>query len=109
MCDEHILYVACVACLKRAFFIDPFQWIVCFDLGLVHLCMDQYASAFHYLNATINLKPDWAQSCCFLGVALNRLDDVSNACAAYEQFILTQMTTLLASILRSSRHALQCH
>jgi Bardet-Biedl syndrome 4 protein len=80
-------YVACVACLKKAFFIDPFQWIVCFNLGLVHLCMEQYASAFHYLNATINLKPDWAQSYCFLAVALNRLDDFSNARAAYERAI----------------------
>jgi Bardet-Biedl syndrome 4 protein len=80
-------YVACVACLKKAFFIDPFQWIICFNLGLVHLCMEQYASAFHYLNAAINLKPDWAQSYCFLGVALNRLDDFSNACAAYERAI----------------------
>ena len=49
--------------------------------------MEQYASAFHYLNATINLKPDWAQSYCFLGVALNHLDDFSNACAAYERAI----------------------
>ena len=80
-------YVACVACLKKAFFIDSFQWIVCFNLGLVHLCMEQHASAFHYLNATINLKPDWAQSYCFLGVALNRLDDFPNACAAYERAI----------------------
>ena len=49
--------------------------------------MEQYASAFHYLSATINLKPDWPQSYCFLGVALNRLDDFSNACAAYERAI----------------------
>ena len=34
-------YVAAIACLKRAFFLDPFAWIISFNLGLVHLCTGQ--------------------------------------------------------------------
>jgi Bardet-Biedl syndrome 4 protein len=30
-------YVASVACLKKALYLDPFQWISAFNLGLVHL------------------------------------------------------------------------
>ena len=30
-------YVSSIACLKRALYLDPFQWIVAFNLGLVHL------------------------------------------------------------------------
>ena len=30
-------YIASIACLKRALTIDPFDWIVNYNLGLVHL------------------------------------------------------------------------
>lgn len=36
---------------------SPFDWKVLYNLGLVHLTMQQYASAFHFLSAAINLKP----------------------------------------------------
>jgi len=49
-------YVAAIACLKRALYLDPFEWIVAYNLGLVHLNTAQYASAFHYFSASINLK-----------------------------------------------------
>lgn len=44
------LYVAAVACLKRASCLDPFEWIVSYNLGLVHLNTSQYASAFHHFR-----------------------------------------------------------
>jgi Bardet-Biedl syndrome 4 protein len=50
-----------VACLKRALFLAPFEWIIAYNLGLVLLNTQQYASAFHYLSASINLKPDFAR------------------------------------------------
>jgi len=79
--------VASIACLKRALYLDPFEWIISYNLGLVHLSEDQYASAFHYLSASINLKPDFASSYMYLGVTLARLDDFENACSAYEKAI----------------------
>lgn len=30
-------YVASIACLKKALYLDPYQWIAAFNLGLVHL------------------------------------------------------------------------
>lgn len=50
-----------IACLKRALFLAPFEWIISYNLGLVHLNTGQFASAFHYLSASINLKPDFAR------------------------------------------------
>ena len=30
-------HVAAIACLKKALYLDPFEWIVSYNLGLVHL------------------------------------------------------------------------
>lgn len=80
-------YVAAIACLKRALYLDPFEWIISYNLGLVHLNTGQYASAFHYFSASINLKPDFPSSYMYLGITLSRLDDFENACSAYEKSI----------------------
>lgn len=40
-----------MACLKRALYLDPFEWIVAYNLGLVHLETSQYASAFHHFRS----------------------------------------------------------
>ena len=80
-------YIAAIACLKRALYLDPFEWIISYNLGLVHLNTEQYASAFHYLSASINLKADFASSYMYLGITLARLEDFENACAAYEKAI----------------------
>ena len=63
----------------------PFEWIISFNLGLVHLNTAQYASAFHFFSASINLKPDFASTYMYLAITLNRLDDFENACSAYEK------------------------
>ena len=80
-------YVAAISCLRRALFIAPFEWIIAYNLGLVFLHTHQYASAFHYISASINLKPDFASSYMYLAITLNRLDDFENACAAYDKAI----------------------
>lgn len=46
-----------ISCLKRANYLAPFDWKILFNLGLVHLTMEQYASAFHFLSAAINFQP----------------------------------------------------
>merc|ERR1712232_354181 len=80
-------YVAAIACLKRALYLDPFEWIISYNLGLVHLNTGQYASAFHFFSASINLKPDFPSSYMYLAITLSRLDDFANACSAYEKVI----------------------
>ena len=65
----------------------PFEWIVSYNLGLLHLATGQYASAFHYFSSSINIKSDFAHTYMYLAVALAKLDDVENASAAYEKAI----------------------
>lgn len=80
-------HVAAISCLKRALYLAPFEWIIAYNLGLVHLNTSQFASAFHYFSASINLKPDFASSYMYLAITLSRLDDFENACSAYEKAI----------------------
>lgn len=48
-------YVAAISCLKRAQYYGPFHWQVLYNLGLVHLTMQQGASAFLFAQAAITL------------------------------------------------------
>ena len=65
--------------------VGPFEWIVSYNLGLLHLATGQYASAFHHFSSSINTKSDFAHTYMYLAVALAWLDDVDNASAAYEK------------------------
>ena len=76
-------HVAAVACLKRAQYLDPFQWGTAYNLGLVHLRAECYASAFLYLNAAANMNPRHGETLLYLAVTLARLQDEGNARAAY--------------------------
>lgn len=112
-------FVAAIACLKRALYLDPFEWIISYNLGLVHLNTGQYASAFHYFSASINLKPDFPSSYMYLAITLrcvavgwrctvvvfhgnlfvfSRLDDFENACSAYEKAIEMERCTSVIDI-----------
>eukprot|EP00040_Diaphanoeca_grandis_P032974 m.200873 g.200873 ORF g.200873 m.200873 type:complete len:445 (-) comp32779_c0_seq1:11-1345(-) len=79
--------IAAIACLKHAHYLSPFHWKVCFNLGLVHLKAQQYASAFQYLSAAVNLQPDFPESYMLLGTALSYLDDTANAATAFKKAI----------------------
>ena len=68
-------------------YLDPFDWIINYNLGLVHLKTEQHASAFHYLNTAIALNPGFAHSYMHLGSALSKLKDYENATRAYDKAI----------------------
>ena len=76
-------HVAAVACLKRAQYLDPFQWGTAYNLGLVHLRAECYASAFLYFNAAANMNPRHGETLLYLAITLARLEDEGNARAAY--------------------------
>jgi Bardet-Biedl syndrome 4 protein len=78
-------YVAAIACLKKSLYLDPFQWIAAFNLGLVHLNTRQYASAYHYFSSAINLKADFSNTYMYLGITLNRIGDVESAYKSFEK------------------------
>ncbi|KAF2364093.1 Tetratricopeptide repeat [Trinorchestia longiramus] len=80
-------YVAAISCLKRANYLAPFEWRVLYNLGLVHLTMQQTTSAFHFLSAAVNLKPTKGQIFMLLAVTLSQLEDESNARLAYKQCV----------------------
>ena len=80
-------YVATIACLKKAQYLDPFEWIIAYNLGIAHLSTQQYASAFHYFNAAISLNPYFASTYMNLALALSNLGDFENACISYEKAI----------------------
>ncbi|XP_016056974.1 PREDICTED: Bardet-Biedl syndrome 4 protein isoform X3 [Miniopterus natalensis] len=80
-------YVAAISCLKRANYLAPFDWKILYNLGLVHLTMQQYASAFHFLSAAINFQPKMGELYMLLAVALTNLEDTENAKRAYAEAV----------------------
>ena len=78
-------YVAAVACLKKATYLSPFEWILSYNLGVVHLASGQFSSAFQCFSTAINLQPTYSKAYGYLAVALSKLEDFENSCAAYEK------------------------
>ncbi|XP_076809666.1 BBSome complex member BBS4-like isoform X1 [Clavelina lepadiformis] len=78
-------YVAAISCLKRANYLSPFDWRILYNLGLLHLTMEQYASAFQFTSSALTLKPDHGPLFTLLAVALTNLEQTENAERAYEQ------------------------
>lgn len=82
---SHISTLQAISCLKRAAYLAPFEWMIAFNLGLVHLATDQLVSAFHFFNTAANLKPGFAAAHAMLGLTLYRLDDGESAKQAFAQ------------------------
>ncbi|KAG1678112.1 Bardet-Biedl syndrome 4 protein [Nymphon striatum] len=74
-------YVAAISCLKRASYLAPSEWKIHYNLGLVHLTMQQYASAFNFLSAANKLKPNHPDTYMLLA------EDYETAKTAFEQAI----------------------
>ncbi|KAM9124699.1 BBSome complex member BBS4 isoform 2-T3 [Pangshura tecta] len=91
-------YVAAISCLKRANYLAPFDWKILYNLGLVHLTMQQYASAFHFLSAAVNFQPRMGELYMLLAVALTNLEDVENAKRSYEQAVALDQCNPLVNL-----------
>ncbi|EPY31980.1 Bardet-Biedl syndrome 4 protein like protein (BBS4-like protein 4) [Strigomonas culicis] len=77
---------AAIACLRKSVYLGPFEWITHYNLGIVFLTMGRYVSAFHYLSAAISLHGgQYAPAYMFLGVCLSLMNDIENACHAYDR------------------------
>jgi len=94
-------YIAAVTCLKKAFYLDPFEWVISYNLGIIHYNTEQYASAFHYFNNAINLMPKYAKTYMYLGMTLNKLEDFPNACFSFERAVELEAdyTTLINYVI----------
>ncbi|XP_030433349.1 Bardet-Biedl syndrome 4 protein isoform X3 [Gopherus evgoodei] len=87
-----------ISCLKRANYLSPFDWKILYNLGLVHLTMQQYASAFHFLSAAVNFQPRMGELYMLLAVALTNLEDVENAKRSYEQAVALDQCNPLVNL-----------
>ena len=76
-------FVAAVSCLKRANYLAPFELYILYNLALVHLYLQQNASAAIFLQSAIRINRKHAASYALLGVALSKLNDPENALRAY--------------------------
>jgi Bardet-Biedl syndrome 4 protein len=70
--------------------LDPFEWIISYNLGLVYLYTKQYASAFHYMNAASNYKNNLYLIFMYLGIILANLDDIYNAINYFDKALELQ-------------------
>ena len=77
--------VAAIACLKKAAYLAPFEWIISYNMGVAHLGTGQYSSAFQCFSVAINLQPTFGKAYAYLAVALSKLEDFDNSCAAYDK------------------------
>ncbi|XP_059469101.1 Bardet-Biedl syndrome 4 protein homolog [Neocloeon triangulifer] len=78
-------YVAAVCCLKRANYLAPFDNKILYNLGLIHLVMQQYASSFHFLSAWVHQSPYRGKTFMLLAVVLWHLGAVEAAKILFEQ------------------------
>ncbi|KAL3982441.1 TPR repeat family protein [Acanthocheilonema viteae] len=77
--------VAAISCLKKANYLCPLEWKICYNLGIVHNAMEQYASAYHFLSSAVNLNTRSTMPYMALAVVLTNLDDTLNANKAYDR------------------------
>lgn len=82
-------HYAALACLRKALYLRPFEWIIHYNCGVVHLSMGRCISAFHSLSTAANLLsgevPNRESVFMYLGVCLSLMNDIENACAAYKR------------------------
>ncbi|CAF1579415.1 unnamed protein product [Adineta ricciae] len=89
-------FVAAISCLKRANYLAPFELNVLYNLALVHLYLQQSASAAVFLQSAIRLNRKHAPSYALLGVTLSKLNDFSNALQAFTYSLKLDPTNLVA-------------
>lgn len=98
--------IAAAACLKRAIYLSPFLPEINYNLGVVLMQSGQFASAFHYFSAAINLQkvpnPNPTKEECraysYLALSLSKLDDYENSCSAYEKALSMNKTDVITYI-----------
>ncbi|KAG5490104.1 hypothetical protein JKF63_00223 [Porcisia hertigi] len=81
---------AAVACLRKAVFLYPFDWISHYNLGVTFLMIGRYCSALQCLNSAVYLHSEHAPAFMLIGICLGEMKDLPNACRAYEHALAMQ-------------------
>ena len=66
-------------CLKRAFYLAPFEWTISFNLGLVYFKSEQYMSAFVHMNTAANFNKKNYLVYLYLAIICGELNNEVNA------------------------------
>ena len=66
-------------CLKRAFYLNPFEWTISFNLGLAYLKSEQYMSAFVHMNTAANFNKNNYLVYLYLAIICGELNNEGNA------------------------------
>ena len=101
-------YTAALACCTAARQAAPLDWIINYNLGVVHLATKQYASAFMYLNATLSLlstalpldvqAQTLGAAYGLLAIALQKLGDTDNARSSYAKSLELDASDLMVRV-----------
>lgn len=75
--------VAGISCLKRAHYLNQFDWRITFNLGMMHMQMRQFASAFHFLMSSAAMSDGAPHVVSLLATTLECLQDEVNAMHAH--------------------------
>jgi len=78
-------FVESVSAFRRAVYLNPFDWAILFNLGLVYMATANFASAFHQFSAAINLNNRFPPLFLYLAVSLSYLEDVENGQVAFQR------------------------
>ncbi|XP_030368871.1 Bardet-Biedl syndrome 4 protein homolog [Scaptodrosophila lebanonensis] len=78
-------FIVAVSSLRKSVWLSPLNYNALYNLSLIYITSEQYASAFHTLAAAINLRKDNAECYMLLGLCLRKLEDVDNAFVALER------------------------
>ncbi|VDP00431.1 unnamed protein product [Soboliphyme baturini] len=70
--SKYKIAAGAISCLKRAHYLAPLNWKIAYNLGLVYLETEQYASAFNYLSAAVNLSANDASVFLALAGCINQ-------------------------------------
>lgn len=66
-------------------YLNPLEWSIYFNLGLVYLEMKIYSTAFHYFISSVKFNPQNAVAYMLVGICLNKLEDPANAFTAFDK------------------------
>ncbi|KAH8316505.1 hypothetical protein KR067_009309 [Drosophila pandora] len=78
-------FIVAISSLRKSVWLSPLNYNALYNLSLIYIASEQYASAFHTLAAAINLRKDNAECYMLLGLCLRKLDDMENAFVALER------------------------
>jgi Bardet-Biedl syndrome 4 protein len=79
--------VGAISCLQRAIYLNPLDWRISFNLAILLMQLNQFASAFHFFKASASFSGGAPHVLDMLSFCLERLQDDINANQAHASAI----------------------